>query len=155
MPDGLRPFSKGFMASGQRADWLVKCSEPGSYRLTDGKKGDGHNLPLQHLETKPGSLIAWFDVAPSPAPPAPPIPNFAACRPCYLADLTHVTPNVTHSIKLAHMAFAVETDGRSEPFPGPGAPAATLPVGAVAGLSIGGTSMMHHIFHMHHLSAFT
>ena len=69
-------------------------------------------------------------------------------RPCYLADLSAARPNASHSIKLAHMSFELEADGTSRPFAGRDSPVATVPVGSVVELMVGGTSVMHHVFHM-------
>ena len=133
LPRAPRPIAFGYMAAGNRADWLVRCPV-GTHALTDDESG---------------ATLATFVATASAAPPAPPIAPFAVGRPCYLADLLDVAPNVTHAIALEHMAFEMRTDGVSAAFAGADASAMTLPVGAVAALSIGGTSTMDHVFHMH------
>ena len=133
-----RRIAFGFMSAGNRADWLVRCPS-GEHALTDDESG----ATLALIEARrPNEAEA--------SPPSAPIEPFSVARPCYLADL-RAAPEVaaSHSFTLEHMTFAVKTDGRSEAFPGLEQPAATLPVGAVAEIAIGGTSTMHHVFHMH------
>lgn len=133
LPTAPRPIAFGFLAAGNRADWLVQCPA-GTHALTDDETG---------------GRLATVTVQPSSAPPAPPVAPFAVGRPCYLADLSRVAPNVSHSVELAHMTFGLTTDGRYAAFRGADAPAATLPVGAVTELRIGGTGAMDHVYHQH------
>ena len=141
LPRAPRRVAYGHMAAGNRADWLVRCPE-GTFRLRDRQSGSDLVRFRSSLAARSG--------APAPAPaPAPFIRPFAAGRPCYLADLNRVRPNVSHTVALAHMDFALEVDGHLQSFAGPAAPSAVLPVASVVELGIGGTGAMAHVFHMH------
>ena len=128
-----RVIARGVMSAGNRADWLVRCP-PGKHALVDESSG--------------ATLIRIIAVA-TPAPPAAPIVPFRVSRPCYLVDLTHARPSARHAFTLAHMGFAIATDGQERAWNGAEYPAATFPVGKVVELTLGGTSTMHHVFHVH------
>lgn len=130
-----RPISHGYMSAGNRADWLVKCPA-GAHALIDQTSG---------------AVLAFVTAAhTSSAPPAPPLAPFRVERPCYLVDLRAASATGTHSIRLPGMRFSVDVDGGgASAFAGPNTPSAVLPVGAVIELTLGGTSVMDHIFHMH------
>lgn len=128
-----RPIEFGYMVAGSRADWLVRCPV-GAHAMTDRSTG---------------TALVQIDVAPSAALAEPPILPFAVSRPCYLVDLFAANVDASHEIDLPHMSFGITTDGRSTAFDPAARPAAVLPVGGVTELLIGGTSTMHHVFHMH------
>lgn len=137
LPKAPRPIERGFMSAGNRADWLVRCPV-GEHTLVD--------------ETTGSTLLRISATAPASArslPTTAAIEPFAVARPCYLADLAAAPVAASHDVSLAHMSWKVNVDGRAEPFHGTDPPAARVPVGAVTELHIGGTSVMHHVFHMH------
>jgi len=98
--DPPRPVHSGYMVSGSRADFLIRCHQPGSYSLVSLSESATSSHWEAGATQKPPSLarigpdaMATFQVHDTMKKMVAAIPFFSPRQPCYLADLTQAIPD--------------------------------------------------------------
>lgn len=115
IPIAPRDVHSGFMASGARADFLVRCNEAGTYEFRSlSESRDSSNWISSQKLPSLDRIIAYLEVGSDKTPKgkAPKgrilrkrekdeIPLFQVARPCYLPDMTSIEPDHSSHIVLS------------------------------------------------------
>jgi FtsP/CotA-like multicopper oxidase with cupredoxin domain len=145
-----RPIERGFMAGGNRADWLVRCPA-GVHRFAADVRvvrsmEDIHSDVSGEAVWQLATIEAVVDE--KGEEPTVEIPPFETRRPCYLADLTNVEPSRELEFDMRSMwQINGKRWGGEEALEYP-----PLEVGDVVDLAVYGLGYhdyVAHIFHIH------
>jgi len=140
-----RDITEGFMSSGNRADWLVKCP-PGTWefrshdRLGRRKRRlENTYVPkmIDHVEQLMATLVVTDQ-----GDTGCELPTFAVKRPCYLVDLTNAEPKMDLEVGLEN---SLSING--EVFVDASTFVFEMPVGEVISMNLHGINL--HPFHVH------
>ena len=138
-----RPIKKGYMAAGNRADWLVRC--PSGSFVFGGVSGSGPKARIGPNWVNDTADFAYVEVK-DEGDVAVDIAPFAARRPCYLANLVDVPT-----------AAPIVLDGRSmyqfsgQSFAGPESYMHEIEVGSVVSMELYGLHYQNHMGHILHV----
>jgi FtsP/CotA-like multicopper oxidase with cupredoxin domain len=102
IPTAPRKIRSGFMTSGSRVDFLVRCHVPGTYEFRSlSESRDSSNWIASQKRKSLDRVMAFIKVVGEQKEADVAISQFKVARPCYLPDLTSVTPDHTTYILMS------------------------------------------------------
>ncbi len=101
IPVAPRDIHSGFMTSGSRADFFIRCNEPGMYEFRSlSESRDSSNWIASQKRPSLDRIMAYIKVVDGRDTKKKKgrdtemtIPSFKVARPCYLPDMTLLEPN--------------------------------------------------------------